>query len=292
MNQSHYDTLGVAPDASADDIKKAYRKLVRRYHPDVSSEPDAAAKASAINQAYNILKDPEKRAAYDAELAAPQDAHSAFHAHNPYASHGHDFHFDDLFTRYTREETYTRPIPGDDRYGELTIDIADAYHGSERPLTLDIPVRDTHGHLRAERKTLNVTIPKGIGEGQHIRLRGQGMPGHGGGEAGDLYLEIVFRANEHLHVQNSRDVYQRLDIAPWTAVLGSRLQIDTPAGKLDVAIPENSRPGQQLRLKGKGIPGKTPGDLYLILNITLPHATSDADRDAWQTLADHYAAKG
>lgn len=296
---THYDTLGVKADASADEIKKAYRKLVRRYHPDVSAEPDAAQKTSAINQAYNILKDPEKRAAYDAELATPFTArgpsqpfdNSAF----AYGAHyGDDFRFDDLFAAFGQRTHSSREanIPGEDRYAELTIDLADAYHGNERTLNLDVPVWNQDGQLRQEAKTLHVKIPKGVGEGQHIRLHGQGLPGFGGGSAGDLYLQIKFRADDRLYVQNGRDVYQHTNIAPWVAVLGSRIDIDTPAGKLSVAIPANSRNGQQLRLKGKGIPGHPPGDLYLILNLTVPRATSDADRDAWQKLADHYAAKG
>lgn len=297
---THYDTLGVKPDASADDIKKAYRKLMRRYHPDVSTEPDAAQKASAINQAYNILKDPEKRAVYDTELASPFDVHGANRSFDDstfaYGAHygGGNFRFDDLFTAFDQRPHANRQpdIPGEDRYAELTIDLADAYHGNERTLTLDIPVWDERGHLRQESKTLHVKIPAGIGEGQHIRLRSQGFPGFGGGAAGDLYLQIKFRASDRLYVQNGRDVYLHTDIAPWVAVLGSRIDIDTPAGKLNVTIPANSRNGQQLRLKGKGIPGQPPGDLYLILNLSVPRATSDADRDAWQKLADHYAAKG
>lgn len=301
MSKTHYETLGVSADASADDIKKAYRKLVRRYHPDVSTEPDADKKASAINQAYNVLKDPEKRAAYDAELAHPFGARGSARQHEFDDAHfaygtgfGGDFRFDDIFSAFGQRTQggYHSAVPGEDRYAELTIDLADAYHGSERTLNLDVPVWDAHGQLHQEPRTLHVKIPKGIGEGQHIRLRGQGLPGFAGGAAGDLYLQVKFRASDRLYVQNGRDVYQRVDLAPWTAVLGSRMDIDTPAGKLGVTIPANSRNGQHLRLKGKGIPGQNAGDLYLVLNLTAPRATSDADRDAWQKLADHYAAKG
>ena len=171
-------------------------------------------------------------------------------------------------------------------------DIAAAYQGSERSFSLDMPTLTAQGEMTYTRKTLHVKIPKGIIEGQQIRLRGQGLPGFNGGENGDLYLKIRFREDPQHYVKDRKDVYQRLDIAPWTAVLGGTVEVATPAGKLGVNIPAGSRGGQNLRLKGKGIPAKEAGDLYLIINIPLPETMSEADRAAWQQLAEHYGVKG
>ena len=305
--KNHYDTLGVAQDASAADIKKAYHKLVRQYHPDISTDPDADKKTSEINQAYNTLKDPAKRAEYDALLANPYAGReqagfdggfggyhyddSRFGDGQPFGSG--DFRFDDIFSafghaRQHRAARPTGPIRGEDQHAELAIDLAAAYEGSERSLSLDMPTLTLEGEMTYARKTLHVKIPKGISEGQQIRLRGQGLPGFNGGENGDLYLKIRFREDPQHYVKDRKDVYQRLDIAPWTAVLGGTVEVATPAGKLGVNIPAGSRGGQNLRLKGKGIPAKEPGDLYLVLNIELPRA-DDTARALWQQLADHYA---
>ena len=306
--KTHYDTLGVAQDASAADIKKAYHKLVRKYHPDISTDPDADKKTSEINQAYNILKDPAKRAEYDALLANPYAGReqagfdsgfggyhyddSRFGDGQPFGSG--DFRFDDIFSAFghaqqRRAARPTGPIPGEDQHAELAIDLAAAYEGSERSLSLEMPTLTAEGEITYARKTLHVKIPKGISEGQQIRLRGQGLPGFNGGENGDLYLKIRFREDPQHYVKDRKDVYQRLNIAPWTAVLGGQVEVATPAGKLGVNIPAGSRNGQNLRLKGKGIPAKDAGDLYLTLNIELPRADDDRARALWQQLADHYA---
>ena len=306
--KTHYDTLGVAQDASAADIKKAYHKLVRKYHPDISTDPDADKKTSEINQAYNVLKDPAKRAEYDALLANPYAGReqagfdggfggyhyddSRFGDGQPFGSG--DFRFDDIFSAFghaqqRRAQRPTTPIPGEDQHAELAIDIAAAYAGSERSLSLEMPTLTADGEMTYARKTLHVKIPKGISEGQQIRLRGQGLPGFNGGENGDLYLKIRFREDPQHYVKDRKDVYQRLNIAPWTAVLGGQVEVATPAGKLGVNIPAGSRNGQNLRLKGKGIPAKDAGDLYLTLNIELPRADDDRARALWQQLADHYA---
>jgi len=208
-----------------------------------------------------------------------------------------DFRFDDIFSAFghaqqRRAQRPTGPIPGEDQHAELAIDIAAAYEGSERSLSLEMPTLTATGEMAYTRKTLHVKIPKGISEGQQIRLRGQGLPGFNGGANGDLYLKIRFRESDTLYVKNRKDVYQRIDVMPWVAALGGKTAIDTPAGKLNINIPANSRSGQNLRLKGKGIPAKEAGDLYLIINITLPETMSEADRAAWQQLAEHYGVKG
>ncbi|WP_107928355.1 DnaJ C-terminal domain-containing protein [Neisseria animaloris] len=322
--KTHYEVLGLSKDASADDIKKAYRKLVRKYHPDVSKDPDADKKTSEINLAYNTLKDPEKRAEYDEMLANPfkrqqyDGGASGFHGFEGFdpAQGGYryysfddnrfgdgqpfgsgDFRFDDIFSafghaRQSRASRSAGPIRGEDQHAELSIDIAAAYQGGERSLSLDMPTLTADGRTAYERKTLHVKIPKGIGEGQQIRLRGQGLPGLNGGGNGDLYLKVRFRESDALYVKNCKDVYRRIDVMPWTAAVGGKIEADTPAGRLNVNIPANSRTGQNLRLKGKGIPAKEAGDLYLTINIVLPRADNEADKAAWQQLAEHYGAKG
>ena len=151
-----------------------------------------------------------------------------------------------------------------------------------------MPTLNEQGQMVYERKTLNVKIPAGITEGQQIRLSGQGLPGYNNGAAGDLYLKIKFRNLDNLYVQNRKDVYQRVNVAPWTAALGSKIAVNTPAGRLSVNIPANSRNNQKMRLKGKGIPAKQAGDLYLLINIVLPESSSSEDKTAWQNLEKHF----
>ncbi len=328
--KNYYEILGVSKDADIAEIKKAYRKLVRRYHPDVSKDPDADQKTSEINLAYNTLKDPEKRAEYDEMLANPfkarqqaggagqggfegfggfeggfnpgADGYQYYHFDSSRFGEGQpfgsgDFRFDDIFSAFgqaqqRRASRPSGPVQGEDQHAELSIDIAAAYAGSERSLSIDMPTLNADGHMAYERKTLHVKIPKGISEGQQIRLRGQGLPGFNGGANGDLYLKVRFHESENLYVKNGKDVYQRIDVMPWTAAAGGKMEAATPAGRLNINIPANSRTGQNLRLKGKGIPAKEAGDLYLTVNIVLPRADSEADRAAWQKLAEHYGVKG
>jgi len=304
---THYQVLGVAPDADAAEIKKAYRKLVRRYHPDVSKEPDAAEKTVAVNLAYETLSDPERRAAYDEELARPQGASS--HG-NPFGSgqpengfayryggfggepfDAGDFHFEDLFSAFRQQQQAQarEPQRGEDQHAELAVDIYAAYTGAERSLKLNVPSFDDYGRPVYQEKTLNVKIPKGIGEGQQIRLSGQGLPGRNGAPAGDLYLKIRFHERPDLYVKDKKDVYQTIDVMPWQAVLGGKITVATAGGRLQVSLPENCQSGKTIRLKGKGIPAREAGDLYLKLRITVPDIRNEADRAAWQQLAEHFA---
>lgn len=155
-----------------------------------------------------------------------------------------------------------------------------------------MPTYDDNGRMTQAQKTLNVTIPKGISEGQQIRLTGQGLPGIDGGASGDLFLKIRFHENERLYVDNKKDVHTVLDVMPWQVALSDKVTVDTPDGKLAVKLPENSRQNQKIRLKGKGIPAKIPGDLYIHINITMPKVSSEADKAAWQNLAAHYGYEG
>ena len=314
--RNYYEILGVDKNADLDTIKKAYRKLVRKYHPDVSKEPDAVQKTAEVNEAYEILKDTQKRTEYDEMLANPFDGtsqtrgnpfegaygdtngfrHYEFHSGDDEPFGQGDFHFEDLFSAFGRrgQQSHTRqtgPMKGEDQHAELSIDIAAAYDGTERSVTLNVPTIDEYGRITQQNKTLNVKIPKGITEGQQIRLARQGLPGINGGENGDLYLKIRFHERPDLYVKNKKDVCQTIDVFPWLAALGGKIQIVTLGGRLQLNLPANSQNGKSIRLKGKGIPAKEPGDLYLNIRILVPPVEDDADRAAWEQIATHFASK-
>jgi curved DNA-binding protein len=294
--KDYYAALGVDKTASAEDIKKAYRRLARKYHPDVSKEPDAAERMAAINEANTVLSDPEKRAAYDALGRRPQgqefrpppdwDAGCEFSGRdfNPGEDNFSDF-FANLFGRAARARrgADAESMRGGDHHAKVVIDLADAYEGATRPVTLRSARLDESGHVVTDERTLEVTIPKGVRAGQHIRLRGQGSPGYTGGPAGDLYLEIEFRPDERFTV-DGRDVNQRVPVAPWEAALGAGIEVRTPSGAVEVNVPPNSRNGRRLRLRGRGIPGDPPGDLYLELELVLPPADTEAARELYRTM--------
>ena len=307
--KTYYEILGVDKTADADTIKKAYRKLVRKYHPDVSKEPDAAERTAEINTAYETLSDREKRAEYDELLANPYGRSAGGNPFGGAQSGGFryeyrggepfgagDFNFEDLFAGFGRSQRQEHarpdgPIKGEDQHAELSIDIYAAYVGAERSLNLNVPTVDEYGRVGYQTKTLNVKIPKGITEGQQIRLAGQGLPGYNGGANGDLYLKIKFHDKPDLYVKNKKDVYQTIDVKPWEAVLGGKIIVPTAAGRLQVNLPANSQNGKSIRLKGKGIPAKEAGDLYLNIRISVPKAESEADRAAWAQLAAHFDGK-
>jgi curved DNA-binding protein len=294
--KDYYATLGVEKTATADDIKKAYRRLARRYHPDVSKEPDAAERMSAINEANTVLSDPEKRAAYDAlgrrppgqDFRPPPDWDAGFEFSGDESAPGQD-EFSDFFANLFGRAARARRGPeaasmrGGDHHAKVVIDLADAYHGATRAVTLRSARLDTQGHVVTEERTLDVTIPRGVRAGQHIRLRGQGAPGYGGGPAGDLYLEIEFRPDDRYAV-DGRDVTQRVPVAPWEAALGASIEVATPSGPVEVTVPANSPSGRRLRLRGRGIPGAPPGDLYLELDLVLPPADTEAARELYRTM--------
>jgi curved DNA-binding protein len=173
---------------------------------------------------------------------------------------------------------------GGDHHAKVVIDLADAYHGATRAVTLRSARLDAGGHVVTEERTLDVTIPRGVRAGQHIRLRGQGAPGHGSGPAGDLYLEIEFRPDDRYTV-DGRDVTQRVPVAPWEAALGATIEVPTPSGPVEVTVPADSRNGRRLRLRGRGIPGDPPGDLYLELDLVLPPAHTEAARELYRAMA-------
>ena len=191
--------------------------------------------------------------------------------------------------RQQQQAQAREPQKGEDQHAELAVDIYAAYTGAERSLKLNVPSFDDYGRPVYQEKTLNVKIPKGIGEGQQIRLAGQGLPGRNGAPAGDLYLKIRFHERPDLYVKDKKDVYQTIDVMPWQAVLGGKITVATAGGRLQVSLPENCQSGKTIRLKGKGIPAREAGDLYLKLRITVPDIRNEADRAAWQQLAEHFA---
>ena len=290
--RDYYGIMGVARDATQEEIKRAYRKLARKYHPDVSKEADAEARFKEVGEAYEVLKDPEKRAAYD-QLGANWEAGQEFHAPPDWdagfefrgggytggdASAFSDF-FETLFgggfqgAQHARQTGFrTR---GEDHHAKVMIDLEDALQGATRTITLQVPDVDSRGRLNMRERVLNVRIPAGIRQGQHIRLAGQGAAGPGQGPAGDLYLEVEFRPHPFYRV-DGRDLYLELPVTPWEAALGATTKVPTPAGVVDLKIPAGSGSGRKLRLKGRGIPGQSPGDLFVILKIALPVADSEA----------------
>lgn len=302
--KDYYDTLGVARDASADEIKKAFRKLARKYHPDVSKEPNAETRMKEINEAFTVLSDPEKRAAYD-QLGQRYHAGQDFHpppdwdAGFEFSGRGFsgadaagfsDF-FSELFGGRTGRGANGRThfqMRGEDRHAKIMLDLEDAYHGAARTVTLRVPRTDQFGRVTLADHALDVRIPKGVREGQLIRLAGQGSPGMGGGSPGDLYLEVHFKPHGRYRVEG-RDVYATLPLAPWEAALGAIVQAPVPDGTVEVRIPEGSQSGRKLRLKGRGIPDSPPGDLYLVMEVVLPPATSPKARELYQTMAHELA---
>ncbi len=293
--KDYYKILGVSRTASEDEIKKAYRKLARKYHPDVSKEANAEEQFKSVAEAYEVLKDTENRRAYD-QLGANWKAGQEFRpppgwgGDHPHAAgnFGHtpegfsDF-FETLFgasgfTGTTRRGFQQR---GEDQYSHLEITLEEAYHGGTRALQLQLP-----GGMRQVRsKSLNVKIPPGIEHGQKIRLTGQGSPGSGGGPSGDLYLEISLSPHTLYRVEG-RNIILDLPLAPWEAALGSHIEVPTLGGKVTLNIPANAQSDQKLRLRGRGLPGRSAGDQYVCLKIVNPPTDSDTAQELFQRMAD------
>lgn len=314
----YYKVLDVAKTATPAEIKKAYRRLARKYHPDISKVPDAAQHMVEVNEANEVLSDPEKRKVYDTigHEAWAQGARSvddvrpppgwerrytqaagqaAGHGRGADGAHGeYSQFFEELFGRAAQEQSRrsahggtTSSWPGEDQHAQIDLSLAEACHGAQRAIHLQAMAVDAHGQVVPQVRTLNVKIPAGVAQGQLIRLAGQGAPGHGGGQAGDLFLKVNIEADDN-HRISGRDITMRLFVTPWEAALGGEIHVQTVMGSLRVTVPAGSISGRKLRLRGKGIPGKTPGDLYLELDIAVPSAVTDQQKQAWQALASAY----
>ena len=322
--KDYYQILGVAKSATQDDIKKAYRKLARKYHPDVSKEADAAARMAEVNEANTVLSDPEKRAAYDTvgaqawaagarsgdDVRPPpgwntgyefsEGGPEGFRAHFS-GGDGQDFSefFEQMSGRARAGGGGARgrahaggaqaQMRGEDHHARIELDLIDAYRGAERNISLRGARVDAQGQVVPDERTLQVKIPQGVKEGQLIRLAGQGSPSFGGGPAGDLFLEVQFRPDARWRI-DGRDVTQKLRVTPWEAALGAGVQVATPDGKtVEVTVPAGSGGGRKLRLKGRGIPSSaTAGDLFLELEIAVPGAVTPEQKAAWEALAKSY----
>jgi len=310
--KDYYQLMGVERGASQDEIKRAYRKLARKYHPDVSKAADAEERFKEVGEAYEVLKDPEKRAAYD-ELGAnwkggqdfnpPPGWDQGFEFHGGGFTEGDPSQFSDFFESLFGGGFAGGGYPpggqsqpggagfsmrGEDAYAKTMIELEDAYQGATRGITLRHTELGADGRPAVKNRTLKVKIPKGVRQGQHIRLAGQGNPGHGGGAAGDLYLEIEFSPHPYYRVEGG-DVYLDLPIAPWEAALGATVTAPTPGGNVELKVPAGSDSGKKMRLKGRGIPGGSVGDLYVMLRVVLPPADNDEARGLYKKMEQKMA---
>lgn len=298
--KDYYKIMGVGRKATQDEIKRAYRKLARKYHPDVSKETDAELKFKELGEAYEVLKDPEKRVAYDQlgsnwkaqqDFRPPPDWDAGFEFRGAprggSSPDGFSDFFESLFGQARGSAGGSRGfhMHGEDHHAKILIELEDSYRGASRSISLRMPEVTADGHVVNRNRTLKVKIPKGIRQGQQIRLGGQGAKGQGSGKAGDLFLEVEFNPHRFYHVEGA-DVYLDLPLAPWEAALGASIKVPTPSGAIDLKVPENSQAGKKLRLKGRGIPAKTPGDLYVVLQILLPSADDDKTRELYQRMRD------
>ena len=302
--RDYYEVLGVPRDASAGDIKKAYRALARKYHPDVSKEADAAARMSEVNEAHTVLSDPERRAAYDAvgrghragePFTPPPDWDAGFefsggHGAGMGADEYSEF-FAELFGRMGRPGRRRTghgggfSAQGDDHHAKILLDIADAWRGAKRLVTLRVPQLDAQGRVQLAQRTLEVGIPAGVKAGQLIRLAGQGGPGLGGAPPGDLMLEVHFKPDRRFRVDGS-DLVCELPVAPWEAALGAVVPVTLPDGSsLKVRVPAGAQSGRSITVRGKGLPARTPGDLELQLRVVLPSAHDPRARRLYEQMA-------
>ena len=305
--KDYYQTLGVARDATADDIKKAFRKLARKYHPDVSKEADAELRMQEVNEANAVLSDPEKRAAYDQlgrghqpgeDFRPPPDWDAGFEFSgqgvSPHEAAAFSDFFAELFGRMGGAHAGTRHAhagfraQGEDHHAKVLLDLEDAFSGATRQISLRVPKVDAQGRVQLETRTLNVKIPLGVHAGQVIRLAGQGAPGMGGAPAGDLLLEVQFKPHPRFRAEG-RDLHRTLPVAPWEAALGAVVSVDLPHGSVKVRIPEGAQSGRQLRVRGHGIPGQPPGDLLLDIQVVLPPANTPKARELYETMARELA---
>lgn len=296
--KDYYTILGVDRNAPQEAIKRAYKKLARKYHPDVSKEADAEARFKEINEAYHVLKDPDKRKAYDQlgsqwqqgqEFRPPPDWEFHSEGINPEELGGFSDFFAEIFGNaagghfHTRQRNYR--VRGQDLHASVEITLEEAFNGASRTLSLLVPDIDGQGRMRQRKRQFTVQIPRGVREGQQIRLAGQGGAGMGGGQPGDLYLEVRF-APHPLFRAVGRDIFLDLPITPWEAALGASLDIPTLGGRVTMTIPPGSQSGRKLRLKGRGLPGKQAGDQYLELRIVTPPANSEAARAFYRKMAE------
>jgi curved DNA-binding protein len=299
--KDYYKILGVERGASKAEIKKAYHKMARKYHPDVSKEANAEAHFKEVSEAYEVLHDDKKRKAYDnlgSQWKQGQNFHRPreweqryeFHSGSPEDLGEFSDFFRDLFGGgspfggFSHREMRSR---GEDQNVTIEITLGEAYHGGTHTLRMQLPGEDANGHYGLIPHTLQVKIPAGVYEGQKIRLAGQGGKGIGGGANGDLLMEVHLKPHNHFKAEG-RDLYLTLPITPWEAALGTKIDVPTLDKKIEVKIPAGSQSGNKLRLKGKGLPAKAPGDLYLVLEIKTPKAENKEQQKIYEEMAKKF----
>ena len=308
----YYKIMGLERTATQDEIKRAHRVLARKYHPDVSKEPNAEARFKEVGEAYEVLKNTEKRAAYDQlgaswkegqDFRPPPEWNAGFETAGKGFSERESAEYSDFFESLFRRGFNEAPdrnartagrgrqqafdAQGEDRHAKIQIDLEEAYHGGERRISLGVPEMDAEGHVTVKKHEVEFKIPKGLRAGQHIRLGGQGGPGMGDGKPGDLYLEVSFKPHAHYRV-DQHDVYLDLPVAPWEAALGAEIEVPTPSGAVELKIPAGSVEGRKLRLKGRGIPSANPGDFYFVLKIAAPPAVDEAGQAFYRSMAEQF----
>ncbi len=296
--QDYYKILGVARDASADEIKKSYRRLARKYHPDVSKEPGAEEKFKQAKEAYEVLKDAEKRKAYD-QFGSQWKQGQGFEPPPGWQQQSQGAHYQNFsegdyseffesifgagFGRSNRGGRNPFQQKGQDQHSQISITLEEAFKGSTRTLTLQQPQRDASGQVHYKNQQLTIKIPAGISQGQKIRLSNKGGAGSGGGPNGDLFLEVNLLAHKFFEV-SKRDIQLALPITPWEAALGAEVTVPTLGGQIKLKIPAGSQSGKILRLKRRGLPGKTPGDQFVTLMIQAPTAENKAQRELYEQM--------
>ncbi|MBV6272108.1 DnaJ domain-containing protein [Alcaligenaceae bacterium CGII-47] len=293
----YYKVLGVERDASLADIKKAYRRLAHKYHPDISKESKAEDKFKEVADAYNTLKDTEKRAAYDKlgthapgeEFVPPQSWRQGFGGAN--TEDFSDVDLSDLMAAFAAaqgrgQQHAQRPMRGEDFEIVLPITIEQIYSGAQTELSVSLPEIDKQGLLRRVPRTFQVRIPKGATNGQRLRLPGKGGASLNGGPSGDLYLVMEIQAHR-LYQIDGRDLYVDLPLAPWEATLGASVQVPTPGGRVEMTVPAGTTSGRKLRLGKRGLPSpiEPPGDLFAVVRIEVPKTVGERERELYTQLA-------
>ncbi|SFH64156.1 curved DNA-binding protein [Collimonas sp. OK307] len=295
--KDYYSALGVERDASAAEIKQAYRKLAHKYHPDVSKDPAGEEKFKDIAEAYSTLKDSEKRAAYD-QLGSHHEGENVEPPHSwqqGFAAGGATFgdvDMADILAAFAASRhgggagARTRPTRGEDFEVNAPITLEQIYEGGETDVRLSMPEYDEHGTLHRVPRTYRVKIPKGAEDGQRLRLSGKGGQGLDGGKHGDLY--VVMKVIPHpLYRVSGNDLYLDLPLTPWEAVLGAAVQVPTLGGKVELTIPAGTAANRQFRLAKRGLPSAKgeQGNLYAVVRIEVPPAATARERELFEQLA-------
>lgn len=306
--KDYYKALGISKTASQKEVQAAYRKLARKLHPDVNKSPDAEEKFKEINEAYEVLKDPEKRKRYDTlgsnwregQSYTPPPGWENVHFDFSDGMGGYEFQggsagqfsdfFEGLFGRgrartYAGQDMQGWAMRGQDQESDIELTLEEAYHGVKKSIRLQSMEHEGASYV-PKNKDINVNIPAGVMEGKRIRLSGQGGPGAGGGPSGDLYLKVHIQPHPVFTV-NGSDLEEEVLLSPWEAALGAKVEITTMTGKVNLTIPAGVQSGQKLRLRGKGMPlGRSGhGDLYAIMKIVVPKKLSEEERELYENLS-------